>query len=99
MTLAIILGTAAFGIGVFVEQAGLVTGNVAMVLVLAGLASVVLATEFGWRRLRCPICDGRLFNLLIGSSPRLRINPQVRWCPYCGQDFDEEAPSHRPESN
>jgi hypothetical protein len=39
--------------------------------------------------LRCPYCRGRLTNLLLQRSV-LRIDPRVRFCPYCGESLDVE---------
>ena len=44
-------------------------------------------------RLRCPACGIRLKFLLENAGWRLHMDPRIRCCPYCKQDFDTEVPA------
>jgi hypothetical protein len=47
--------------------------------------------------IRCPNCDGRLTSLLMHSGG-LRLDPAIRFCPYCKLDFDSETSKREKES-
>ena len=59
------------------------------VLGMGGLAAFVGALAMAQFILRCPACKMRLQFLLQGNW-RLHIDPRIRCCPYCTQDFDAE---------
>ena len=47
---------------------------------------------------RCPSCRGRLTPLLMQRGG-LRMDPRIRFCPYCGQPFDSEVTATGPLPN
>jgi hypothetical protein len=52
------------------------------------VALLVLATAGQRYLFRCPWCRGKLGTLLMHSG-WWRMDPKVRFCPYCGADFDD----------
>ena len=51
---------------------------------------VFVATVFAVQKLlfRCPWCRGNL-GALLSQKGLWRIDPKVRFCPYCGTDLDD----------
>ncbi len=85
---------AGFGVGVLALVVPQALGSPPLVaLAIAGLA-VASLTMIGAYLLgiRCPRCQARLTDLLWGR-PGLRIDPRIRFCPYCGVELDDEYDS------
>src|SRR5437867_5433156 len=58
---------------------------------LAGFGVAWLTMMGAWIiGFRCPQCSGRLTPLLFYSG-RFRLDPRIRFCPYCGKDLDSEC--------
>ncbi len=81
-----IVGTQAFGLPDWLWIPGFLGFGVAWVT-----AFVTTMTGIGFR---CPDCRANLaFLFLHGPGWQLRrVSVRVRYCPYCGCDFDAEPP-------
>lgn len=65
-----------------VRPLGAAAGVGVVVLFAAGVGAQVLG-------FRCPSCRGKLGTVLMHSG-WWRMDPKVRFCPYCGAAFDDE---------
>lgn len=61
----------------------------AFLVVLAMLFGLFLALQLGWR---CPRCHGSWGAFRRGGPP-WRLDPNFRFCPWCGRGVDAGAPS------
>jgi len=70
-------------------------GAAAAAAVVPGLLGLMAAALAGqWFALRCPWCRTNLGKFLMQAG-FLRIDPRVRYCPYCGADFDDDPDAGR----
>lgn len=61
--------------------------------VLAAIATMSAAVLFGFR---CPRCRGQWGYLAIYAGGLFAIRRDLRFCPYCGAEIDEQASPHSP---
>lgn len=74
------------GIAVMPALGGAAGAAAAVPGLVALMAAALAGQSFA---LRCPWCRANLGRLLMHSG-FLRIDPKLRYCPYCGADFDDE---------
>lgn len=89
---AALLGT----VGLFVLGIVLlhnVGDDVAVFVIAPAVAALVgLAVAGQMLAFRCPWCRASLGTLLMHGGV-VRMDPKIRYCPYCGTAFDDEAPA------
>lgn len=61
---------------------------VTLASVVAAIVIMYLAVVLGFR---CPRCRGQWGYLAMYSGPVFSIRKDLRFCPYCGADLDEES--------
>jgi hypothetical protein len=89
--------------GLFVFVASLIAGELILgpwVFKLVGfpafVAVFVVSIVGHFCFFRCPACRGNLAPLIFAHGPR-RVDPRIRFCPYCGTDVDAELPAESAE--
>jgi hypothetical protein len=65
-------------------------GNWPFLLVaISGMIVSAWASEYARLVLKCPWCDGNLVPLIFNRAG-IAMGRRVRFCPYCGTNFDDE---------
>jgi hypothetical protein len=84
------IGGGAFVLSIFLSQ-GLGIPE-AYFVGLPGFAVAWLTGAYAYLwGIRCPACRGNLaYVVMARMGPRLSISPSIKFCPYCGVDFDAE---------
>ncbi len=60
---------------------------------ITGVACIMVARQRGFQKWQCPSCAEPLLSYFVVSglkSDLLKMPAAFRYCPYCGQSFDEE---------
>jgi hypothetical protein len=90
------VGMAMFGVGMIVED-HLGPGrpiDAVRVMCFSGFILFVITLVYtGFFAIRCPWCRSNLSNLVINRTSSPRSNRIVRFCPFCGEEFDKQLPS------
>jgi hypothetical protein len=91
----IFLGIALFVSAIFAHEAlGVPDWVWVPGLIGFAVAWITMAGAYWFGFFQCPYCQGKLTGLVMHSG-RLRLDPRIRFCPYCGQDLDTEAPEEK----
>ena len=80
-------GLIVFGLGLSLTEFG---GRITIVA-LAGFVMAFGALVYLLMGLSCPKCKGRLGQLIMSCGWSFRISSKLKFCPYCGVQFDEPA--------
>ena len=81
--LAVLVGMALFVSGMFFRDR-------AWYCAISGFFLIGAASLYFSFAVRCPACPGQLGSMIYASGNWLRISRKVRFCTYCGTDFDSE---------
>lgn len=57
---------------------------------MVGFAAALVGLALAMFLIRCPACGGRLAQLILNQGVCASVPRRIRFCPYCGLEFDAE---------
>jgi len=74
----------------FVILAMLEGNDLVKLVGIVGFATISLIFVYLWQTLKCPICKGSFYTLVMNDPWSLDVSNKIICCPYCGVEFDNE---------